>query len=95
MSKTALLFAAFFLIFNIGHASPVINRQCRAGICDDRPECPRTSCTCIFPSKIDCAVYYQCVQGKPYQHQCSKGLLFNEVTLTCDYDYNVNCSKFI
>ncbi|GFU13731.1 chondroitin proteoglycan 2 [Nephila pilipes] len=75
-----------------GATNPVINRQCRAGVCDDRPECPKTSCRCIYPSKIDCALYYQCVQGKPIQYRCSPGLLFNADALTCDYDFNVNCT---
>ena len=70
-----------------------LNPQCRSNACDDRPQCPRTSCRCLFPSRMDCAVYYQCVNGKPFQYRCSPGLLFNDETLSCDYSYNVKCSK--
>ncbi|GBM32516.1 hypothetical protein AVEN_176305-1, partial [Araneus ventricosus] len=76
-----------------GAANPAMRRQCRAGACDDRPECPQSPCRCLYPSRADCALYYQCVQGKPRQYRCSQGLLFNEDTLTCDYDFNVDCSK--
>ncbi|GBM32496.1 hypothetical protein AVEN_273277-1 [Araneus ventricosus] len=69
-----------------------MRRQCRAGACDDRPECPQSPCRCLYPSRADCALYYQCVQGKPRQYRCSQGLLFNEDTLTCDYDFNVDCA---
>ncbi|CAL1291488.1 unnamed protein product [Larinioides sclopetarius] len=75
-----------------GAANPAIVRQCRAGTCDDRPVCPQSPCRCLYPSRVDCALYYLCEQGKPRQYRCSQGLLFNEDTLTCDYDFNVNCS---
>ncbi|GFU97805.1 chitin-binding type-2 domain-containing protein [Trichonephila clavipes] len=90
--SAAVCFSVFASLFAKGVTSSVINRQCRAGVCDDRPECPKASCRCIYPSKIDCTVYYQCVQGKPVRYRCSQGLLFNTDTLTCDYDFNVDCT---
>ncbi|XP_054713746.1 mucin-2-like, partial [Uloborus diversus] len=70
----------------------VLRSNCQAGICDDRPECPESTCRCIFPSNVDCSVYYQCVNGEPLRHKCSDGLLFNTEKLSCDYSSNVNCS---
>lgn len=86
------IFSTIFLLV-IGAIPRRLNPQCRSNACDDRPLCPRTSCHCLFPSRMDCATYYQCINGKPFQYKCSPGLLFNNETLTCDYSYNVKCGK--
>ncbi|KZC09154.1 Peritrophin-1, partial [Dufourea novaeangliae] len=44
-----------------------------------------------FPSSKSCANYLNCWDGVVIEQTCPDGLLFNAVSLVCDYDYNVNC----
>ncbi|XP_053987300.1 uncharacterized protein LOC128880836 [Hylaeus volcanicus] len=44
-----------------------------------------------FPSPRSCANYLNCWDGVVIEQTCPDGLLFNAITLVCDYDYNVNC----
>lgn len=92
MASITLAFIVVLFFIAEGAAPQKLRPQCRSNVCDDRPECPRTSCRCLFPSRMDCSLYYQCMNGKPFQYRCSPGLLFNSETLTCDYSYNVNCT---
>ncbi|XP_035223247.1 fibrillin-3-like isoform X2 [Stegodyphus dumicola] len=92
--KIFLIFVSILFITSVlAEGSAVASGPlCRGRICDDRPECPRTTCRCIYPSRLYCDVYYHCLNGKPYQYICSPGLYFNNDTLSCDYSYNVNCT---
>ncbi|XP_033323125.2 uncharacterized protein LOC117218688 [Megalopta genalis] len=46
-----------------------------------------------FPSSKSCANYLNCWDGVVIEQTCPDGLLFNSVSLVCDYDYNVNCGN--
>lgn len=46
-----------------------------------------------FPSKTNCANYLNCWDDVVTEQTCPDGLLFNDVSLVCDYDYNVNCGS--
>ncbi|OAD52428.1 putative chitinase 3 [Eufriesea mexicana] len=46
-----------------------------------------------FPSPKSCANYLNCWDDMVTEQTCPDGLLFNDVTLVCDYDYNVNCGN--
>ena len=44
-----------------------------------------------FRSPTDCAVYYQCAQGRPHRRSCDTGLAYNGLTNQCDWAENVRC----
>ena len=44
-----------------------------------------------FRSPLDCAVYYQCAQGRPHRRSCHTGLAYNGLTNQCDWAENVKC----
>ncbi|XP_076182927.1 uncharacterized protein LOC143154823 [Ptiloglossa arizonensis] len=46
-----------------------------------------------FPSSTNCANYLNCWDAVVIEQSCPDGLLFNAVSLVCDYDYNVNCGS--
>ncbi|XP_012146562.1 uncharacterized protein LOC100879494 isoform X2 [Megachile rotundata] len=46
-----------------------------------------------FPSPKGCANYLNCWDDVVTEQTCPDGLLFNDITLVCDYDYNVNCGS--
>ena len=40
---------------------------------------------------IELIRYYQCVNGKPYEHTCQAGLRWNQALTACDWSSNVQC----
>nr|XP_034182773.1 leucine-rich repeat extensin-like protein 5 isoform X1 [Osmia lignaria] len=46
-----------------------------------------------FPSPKGCANYLNCWDDVVTEQTCPDSLLFNDITLVCDYDYNVNCGS--
>ncbi|CAK9833032.1 Probable chitinase 10 [Anthophora retusa] len=46
-----------------------------------------------FPNPRNCAGYLNCWDDIVTEQLCPDGLLFNDYTLVCDYDYNVNCGS--
>ena len=44
-----------------------------------------------FRSPTDCAVYYQCAQGRAHRRSCDTGLAYNGLTNQCDWPENVKC----
>jgi len=41
-----------------------------------------------------CQVFYQCQgSGRQYGYLCQSGTAFNQMTLACDYYYNVQCDR--
>ncbi|XP_023946944.2 chitin-binding domain protein cbd-1 [Bicyclus anynana] len=46
----------------------------------------------IFPHKY-CNMFYQCSNGFVIELHCAGDLLFNTVTLECDWSYNVDCGS--
>ncbi|XP_050472093.1 uncharacterized protein LOC126864617 [Bombus huntii] len=46
-----------------------------------------------FPSPKSCSNYLNCWDDTVTEQSCPDGLLFNDITLVCDYDYNVNCGN--
>jgi len=45
----------------------------------------------FFPSPSSCSVYYQCAQGTAHKHSCQAGLVWNTLTLQCDWAESVAC----
>ncbi|XP_012257173.2 basic salivary proline-rich protein 1-like [Athalia rosae] len=45
-----------------------------------------------FPSPRSCAHYLNCWDDVVIEQQCPGGLLFNELTGVCDFEYNVYCA---
>ncbi|XP_055338916.1 U-scoloptoxin(01)-Cw1a-like isoform X2 [Paramacrobiotus metropolitanus] len=42
----------------------------------------------------NCRTYYRCTEdGYQTSYQCNNGTLFNQLTLVCDYFFNVACSR--
>ena len=54
--------------------------------------CPESG---IFPDPEDCSKFYHCANGIGYHKSCSNGLLFNPVSFTCDWDFNVDCQSSV
>ncbi|GFY64134.1 putative chitinase 3 [Trichonephila inaurata madagascariensis] len=48
---------------------------------------------CIVGDSEDCSKYYICLNGVAYEETCSKTLVFNPDTGTCDYEYRTTCSS--
>ncbi|XP_043275177.1 uncharacterized protein [Venturia canescens] len=46
-----------------------------------------------YPSLNNCANYLNCWDDVVIEQTCPNGLLFNDVTGLCDFDYNVNCGS--
>ncbi|XP_011153893.1 WAS/WASL-interacting protein family member 3 [Harpegnathos saltator] len=46
-----------------------------------------------YPSPKSCANYLNCWDDVVIEQTCPAGLLFNDVTNVCDFDYNVNCGN--
>lgn len=46
-----------------------------------------------YPSPKSCANYLNCWDDVVIEQTCPVGLLFNDVTNVCDFDYNVNCGN--
>ncbi|XP_076755931.1 uncharacterized protein LOC143426377 [Xylocopa sonorina] len=46
-----------------------------------------------FPSPTSCANYLNCWDDTVTEQTCPDGLLFNDLILLCDFDYNVNCGS--
>ena len=42
---------------------------------------------------IELIRYYQCVNGKPYEHTCQAQLRWNQALAACDWSSNVQCSS--
>nr|QCQ82719.1 sechitinase 13 [Spodoptera exigua] len=45
----------------------------------------------VFLAHENCDQFYTCSEGKPVQHKCAPGLLFNPDTMICDWEKNVKC----
>lgn len=46
----------------------------------------------LFANHNDnCKSFFKCNKGKAYKILCGNGLLFNEKTNYCDWDFNVQC----
>ncbi|XP_017016324.1 probable chitinase 10 [Drosophila kikkawai] len=43
-------------------------------------------------SKASCSKYFVCSNGRPWEQECSAGLLYNPECQCCDYAKNVECS---
>ncbi|XP_066591907.1 DNA-directed RNA polymerase II subunit RPB1-like [Prorops nasuta] len=46
-----------------------------------------------FPSSTSCSNYVNCWDDTAIEQTCPNGLLFNDLTGFCDFDYNVNCGS--
>ncbi|KAF9422501.1 hypothetical protein HW555_001899 [Spodoptera exigua] len=45
----------------------------------------------VFVAHENCDQFYTCSEGKPVQHKCAPGLLFNPDIMICDWEKNVKC----
>ena len=41
----------------------------------------------------NCTIYHQCFNGKRSTYKCSKGTLFDQATLSCNFEDKVKCSE--
>ena len=58
--------------------------------------CGATIKTCndgIYPNPEDCSAFYRCANGRYENQYCPNGLLFDEVTSTCNWPENVDCGE--
>ena len=44
-----------------------------------------------FAAPDSCKLYYQCVHGRPSQHRCGQGLVWNTETGQCDWEDTSSC----
>lgn len=42
-----------------------------------------------------CQVFHRCNAGHRNSYLCPKTTVFNQLTLVCDYVYNVDCSRYV
>ncbi|XP_035735212.1 uncharacterized protein LOC118447412 [Vespa mandarinia] len=61
-----------------------------------QPPLPPSGCLTSrgqFSSQKNCANYLNCWDDVVIEQTCPNGLLFNDLTNFCDFDYNVNCGN--
>uniref|UniRef100_A0A6P7H201 Uncharacterized protein LOC114345099 n=1 Tax=Diabrotica virgifera virgifera TaxID=50390 RepID=A0A6P7H201_DIAVI len=46
----------------------------------------------VYAALPDCSKFCLCLNGVPFEHQCSDGLLFNPRSNTCDWPQRTSCS---